>query len=689
MIGVVVALKTQSDFAADRLKTISEVIDKRPVIPPVLLTLMARGAAYYHHPLGEVIFTGLPKRLREGAALDAQAVAIWTAASSADPSETLKRAPKQLAVLHLLQRAPNGLAATEINDSIPAPHDALRALHRKGLVQQNYRQPAAAIHPTHTADTPPTLSNEQQAAVEQLLPGQTSFGVNLLDGVTGSGKTEVYLNLVAPIIEQGRQVLLLVPEISLTPQLVARFSARFPQGVVSYHSGLNETEKLTVWRQTANGEISIVLGTRSALFLPLPKLGYIIIDEEHDPSLKQGEGFRYHARDLAILRGQIENIPVLLGSATPSLETLANVARGRFGCVHLTHRAGNARPPTLHLVDLKRQNLLGGLSQTLIDKMQEHLGQQHQVLLFLNRRGYAPAMLCHECGFLIDCPRCDAHMTWHATLNALHCHHCGHASRPPRSCPDCGKAALQPVGAGTQKIEDVIHACFPDCSVIRIDRDSMRRKHALDDALQEIRDGKHQIIIGTQMLAKGHDFPNITLVGMIDVDQGLFSSDFHAAERVAQQVMQVSGRAGRGEHAGEVVIQTMQPEHPLLQTLLQHDYSAITSSLLSERELGLWPPYRHIALFRASAHVATDAQTCLNDILELAQALGMDDLELLGPAPAPLERRAGRFRYQLLLRSSSRSVLHRTLNQLTPTIGKLKSARKARWSLDVDPVDLS
>lgn len=689
MVGVVVQLKTHSDFPAQRLKTMVEVVDERPVIPPELLTLMARGAAYYHHPLGEVIFTGLPKRLREGTSAEAQEIAVWTTATPTDPSETLKRAPKQLAVLRLLQAAPNGLTSTEISATIPAPHDALRALLRKALVHLRHQPAERPAHPMHTPDSPPTLTDEQQNALDHLSPGSTAFAVNLLDGVTGSGKTEVYLNLVAPIVQQGQQVLVLVPEISLTPQLVARFSARFPQAVVSYHSGMNETEKLTTWRQAANAEASIVLGTRSALFLPLPKLGYLIIDEEHDPSLKQGEGFRYHARDLAILRGQIENIPVLLGSATPSLETLANVDRGRYGCVRLSHRAGNAQPPLLHLVDLKRQNLLGGLSHTLIEKMHEHLAQNHQVLLFLNRRGYAPAMLCHECGYVIDCPRCDSHMTWHANLNALHCHHCGHATSAPKTCPDCGKAALQPIGAGTQKIEDVIHNCFPEHSVIRIDRDSMRRKHALDDALQEIRDGKHQIIIGTQMLAKGHDFPNITLVGMIDVDQGLFSSDFHAAERVAQQVMQVSGRAGRGAHAGEVVIQTMQPEHPLLQTLLHHDYGAITERLLAERELGLWPPYRHIALFRASAHVANDAQACLSDILQLAQELDMADLELLGPAPAPLERKAGRFRFQLLLRSATRRSLHHALSTITPAIYKLKSGRKARWSLDIDPVDLS
>ncbi|HFD86060.1 MAG TPA: primosomal protein N', partial [Gammaproteobacteria bacterium] len=576
MVGVVIKLKTGSDFPAERLKTIRQVIDTQPVIPAKLLELMQRGAAYYHHPLGEVVFTGLPKRLREGASATADKVAIWTALTLDDQASLLKRAPKQLAVLRQLQASPAGLATSEVSKAIPAPNDALRALERKGLVRKHFQQPGASGHTPSPADSAPKLTTEQQNALAALLPNNNAFAVNLLDGVTGSGKTEVYLNLVAPVIAEHHQVLVLVPEISLTPQLVARFSARFPGKVVSYHSGLNETEKFTAWRQAANAEAGIVLGTRSALFLPIPKLGYIIIDEEHDPSLKQGEGFRYHARDLAIFRGQIDDIPVLLGSATPSLETLANVERGRYGCVRLTHRAGDAHPPALHLVDLKRQNLQGGLSQTLIDKMHSHLERHHQVLLFLNRRGYAPAMLCHECGFLVDCPRCDAHMTWHASHHALHCHHCGHVSKPPQRCPDCGKAALQPIGAGTQKIEDVIHACFPENSVIRIDRDSMRHKHALDDALREIREGRHQIIIGTQMLAKGHDFPNITLVGMIEVDQGLFSSDFRAAERVAQQVMQVSGRAGRGKHAGEVVIQTMQPEHPLLQTLLHDDYRAIT-----------------------------------------------------------------------------------------------------------------
>ncbi len=688
LIGVIVGIKSNSALPAEKLKSIEALIDEQPLVPDSLMRLLLRGASYYHHPLGDVIFTALPKPLREGKPPTASATAVWVATTDEPQHDRLRRAPKQLAVLTLLQQHPDGLTTSEIAATHSSPRDALQALRNKGLVERRSRSNAPA--PAEPViDTPPTLNPEQRRALASLQTASGGFGVHLLDGVTGSGKTEVYLQLIAPLVEAGRQVLVLVPEIGLTPQLLARFSARFPGQVGSYHSGLNDSERLTVWRRAARGELKILLGTRSAIFLPLPRLGQIIVDEEHDPSLKQGDGFRYHARDLAILRGQLDDCPVLLGSATPSLETLSNVERGRYHCVRLTERAGGAAPPRLHLVDLRRQQLLGGLSATLVEKMREHLASGRQVLLFLNRRGYAPAMLCFDCGHLIDCPRCAAHMTWHARQRALHCHHCGHVGRLPPRCPECGQNALAPVGAGTQKIEEVIAECFPEQRTIRIDRDSMGRKHALADALEAIRRGEVDIVIGTQMLAKGHDFPNITLVGMIDVDQGLFSSDYHAGERLAQQILQVSGRAGRGEHAGEVVIQTMQPEHPLLQSLLQQDYHAITPALLEERALGLWPPYRHVALFRASAHKADDARRCLEEIRQLLEReQERDGLELLGPAPAPLERKAGRYRFQLLLRSASRSLLHRRLSATLPAIGQLKSARKARWSLDIDPVDL-
>lgn len=687
LIGIVVALKSTTDVPAQRLRTIDAVIDTEPVLPDNLLKLLHRGARYYLHPLGEVIATALPKLLREGAPAEKAAVRAWQLdASGAAPD--LSRAPKQKAIVDLLRQQDFPLTTRQIAALNPSPSATLSTLKKRGVIEQTEVRPSAARPAPPLSQTPVTLNAEQQAALLHLRTLGRQFHVDLLDGVTGSGKTEVYLNHIAPIIEAGRQVLVLIPEISLTPQLRRRFDARFPGRVLSYHSRLNARERLDTWLAAASGEVSIVLGTRSAVFLPLPKLGAIVVDEEHDPSLKQADGFRYHARDLAIFRGQIDNCPVLLGSATPSLETLANVARGRFGCMRLDQRAGDAKPPRLHLVNLRRQPLKGGLSKSLVDKMQQHLDKGHQVLLFLNRRGYAPAMLCFECGQLLDCPRCDAHLTYHANLGSLQCHHCGYISRPPPRCPACGENALQPVGAGTQKIEDVVTECFPDYAAIRIDRDSMSRKGALDRALESIRAGEYRIIIGTQMLAKGHDFPNITLVGMIDVDQGLFSSDYHAGERLVQQVLQVSGRAGRGRHAGEVVIQTQQPEHPLLQSLLHQDYRSISETLLEERRFGNWPPYTHIALLRASAHKRQDAINCLEEIATLLRKIAPLGLEILGPAPAPLLRRAGRYRFQLLLRSGERAMLHQTLQRVLPTAAKLKSSRKARWSVDIDPVDL-
>ncbi|HHJ19122.1 MAG TPA: primosomal protein N', partial [Gammaproteobacteria bacterium] len=402
----------------------------------------------------------------------------------------------------------------------------------------------------------------------------------------------------------------------------------------------------------------------------------------------QQEGFRYHARDLAILRGQIEQCPVLLGSATPALETLVHAQSGKYHHLKLTKRAGDARPPQLHLVNICRQELIEGFSGFLLDKMRQHLDQGHQVLLFLNRRGYAPLLLCHSCGATLDCPRCDAHTTYHRAFNELRCHHCGYHTSPPHHCPHCTEGQLRPLGLGTQKIETTLQGYFPDAPLIRIDRDSMSRKHALPEALTAIAQGDYRIIIGTQMLAKGHDFPNITLVGMIDVDQGLFSTDFRAQERLAQQILQVSGRAGRGKIPGEVVIQTHQPEHPLLQSLLTDRYEQISATLLQERQETTWPPFSHLALLRASAHKAGEVQQFLREACHYCHQINLAPLNILGPVAAPLARKAGRYRFQLLLRTSERKQLHLLLKQLLPALRKMKSGRKVRWSMDVDPVDL-
>ena len=689
LIGVVTGQKSNSELAEKQLKPVLEILDSQPILEPTLLNLLQRAANYYHWPLGEVIATALPKLLRQGKAPSSTDRVVWVASTSAPPANIpeLTRAPRQQACLNLFQSHPQGLDREQLKHLINKPAPLLKALVEKNLLKSEHRPCMPPLN-NQPSDEAPPLNPQQIQAIKALQRQLGQFKVSLLEGVTGSGKTEVYLQLIAEVIESGKQILILVPEISLTPQLTQRFKTRFDCPVISLHSGLNDRERLCGWRLAGLGEAQIIIGTRSAAFTPLKSPGLIILDEEHDPSLKQQEGFRYHARDLAILRAQMEGFPVVLGSATPSLESMNNALSSRYEHLKLTERAGNAQPPILHIVDLRRQEMAEGLSRTLLDKMRVQLELGHQVLLFLNRRGYAPVMLCHDCGQVLDCPRCDSHTTYHAYKNELRCHHCGHWSRPPPQCPQCNEHTLLPIGLGTQKIESVIQSCFPDDPIIRVDRDSMSRKNALPQALDEIARGDYRIIIGTQMLAKGHDFHNITLVGLIDVDQGLFSTDFRAPERMIQQILQVSGRAGRGKSAGEVVIQTHHPEHPLLQALITENYATLADGMLEERRTTHWPPFTHLALLRASAFKGEQAEQFLQQVQQLCSQEPQSSVEVLGPVSAAMERKAGRYRYQLLFRSVERKPLHLLLRRILPATRKLKMARKVRWSIDIDPVDM-
>lgn len=692
LTGVVIAVKDTTDFDLKKLKVIDAILDDEPVFPSSLLTLLSRISRYYHHPLGEVIFSALPVKLRQGKPLDSNDQEIWFAQTTglAENIATLKASPKQRALFTFIQTAEQGVSIAMLREQFKSPGALLKVLKSKQLIRSE-RQ-AVMLHNTlssQTRTTAPTLNEEQTAAVQVLKKTFGGYHTSLLDGVTGSGKTEVYLALIETILAQQGQVLIIVPEINLTPQLEQRFRQRLGNIVATLHSGLNNSERLSAWRAASVGNLSVIIGTRSAVFTPFKSLQLIVVDEEHDTSLKQQKGFRYHARDIALLRAQIEDCPVVLGSATPSLESLENVTQGKYQSLLLTQRAGGAKPPRLHLVDLRRQELTEGLSHTLLEKMREHIKRGNQVLLFLNRRGYTPVLICHDCGEAVDCPRCSSHTVWHASIHELRCHHCGYQSRPPAACPACEKPDLLAIGLGTQKLEQVVQSCFPNEPVIRVDRDSMSKKDSLSETLKAIAENEYKIIIGTQLLAKGHDFPNITLVGMIDVDQGLFSTDFHAPERLAQQILQVSGRAGRGDMPGEVVIQTHQPEHPLLQQLLQQPYSAVASSQLEERKEAGWPPYSHLALIHASAIDKEKATQFLREVRSICQPLSPDTLEVLGPVSSPMAKIAGRFRFQLLLRADTRQPLHQLLKIARPQIQKLKAARQVRWSIDVDPVDMN
>ena len=536
---------------------------------------------------------------------------------------------------------------------------------------------------------PPLICNEaQQNAIDKISATLGEFNVFVLDGVTGSGKTEVYMQLIQTVLDREQQVLVLVPEITLTPQLQQRFQARFNTPIAISHSKLPPLQRKNAWLLMQSGACSLLLGTRSALFTPLPNIGLIILDEEHDSSFKQQEGFRFSARDVAVMRGKLANVQVVLGSATPSLESLYNVKNQRYHHLLLPERAGNALPPLVHVIDIRQQKLQQGLSTRLITEIHATLAKDEQVLLFLNRRGFAPTLICDGCGWVARCIHCDANLVIHRNKNLLRCHHCGTEHQLISTCPACQSPELTSLGLGTERLESVLTRLFPDKIVLRLDRDSTQKKGALEDFLTQIHDGDAHIILGTQLLAKGHHFPNVTLVAILDVDSGLFSTDFHSGEKLAQLIVQVSGRAGRERKQGKVLLQTRQPEHPLLTELLRDGYAKFAALALVEREMANLPPFSYQALLRAHSENEELPQTFLNAVAELAHTFNPQKVQILGAIPAPMARRAGQYRFQLLFQHTNRSALHHLLKQLVPEILTLKLAAKVRWSLDVDPVDL-
>lgn len=688
--GILLALEPGSEIPRERLKRAKKQLDDEPLLSSRDLKLLKWAADYYQHPLGDVIFSALPVNLRKSRPIRVAQQEGWRLSDRGREitPDDLCRAPKQRALLEILIAHPDGLSKTEMIRLSETSDSVLRSLREKGWIEtcqltsvtESEQQPSQANHPLNPA---------QQSAVDQIGAQLNRFNPILLNGVTGSGKTEVYLHLIEKVVAAGKQALVLVPEIGLTPQLMERFRARLGQRVALLHSALADGERERVWHDIRLANKQVLLGTRSAVFTPMPKLALIVVDEEHDLSFKQQEGFRYSARDLALVRGQQAGCPVVLGSATPSLESLRNVEEGRYQQLQLPQRAANASMPSMHLLDIRSVPLDGGLSPALIKEVRQTLAQGEQVMLFINRRGYAPMLTCHACGWLTDCPRCDARMTHHRRQNLLWCHHCGHQRRTPNQCPECGSPDLRAIGQGTEQIEDRLSQLFPDTPLARIDRDTTSRKGALEKLLEGIHKGAYPLLLGTQMLAKGHHFPAVTLVGILDVDQGLFGADYRAPERMAQLILQVAGRAGRAEKAGRVLIQTRHPDHPLMQLLIRQGYDTFAKEAMAERKLALLPPYSHQVLIRAESTKAEDPIEFLRQAAEAGRRLpGGEQIELWGPVPAPMERRAGRIRAHLLVQSNQRGPLQRWLSCWITDIGTLPEARKVRWSIDVDPMEM-
>jgi primosomal protein N' (replication factor Y) (superfamily II helicase) len=560
---------------------------------------------------------------------------------------------------------------------------ALPPLLRQGKLPRKKKE--VAVPPAPTFQLPELL--EEQAAAVAAIDAATGFAPFLLHGITGSGKTEVYLRAIAAVLERGGQALMLVPEIALTPQLEGRVAARFPQARIAIaHSGVADAGRTRGFLDAHAGHADIVLGTRLAVFMPLPRLRLIVIDEEHDGSFKQQEGLRYSARDVAVFRAKQRKVPIVLGSATPSLETFHHATSGRYRLLELTRRAVAEAPPTVRVVDTRREKLQDGMSAALLAAMSERLQRGEQSLIFLNRRGYAPVLACPACGWISGCRRCAANLVVHLADRRLRCHHCGLEAGIPRACPDCGNLDIHPFGRGTQRLEAAIAERFPEARVLRIDRDSASTPAKWAALLDAIHAGEADILVGTQMLAKGHDFPKLTLVGVAGADAALFAADFRAPERLFAQLMQVGGRSGRAALAGEVLIQTEYPSHPLYQALIAHDYAAFAAAQLAEREQAGFPPYVFQALLRAEAKQLDDALAFLAAARESALALG-GSVTLYDPVPMRLFRKMTLERAQLLVEAASRPALQAFLTSWVATLYNQKTPRDLRWHVDVDPLE--
>jgi primosomal protein N' (replication factor Y) len=695
VVGILLGVVDTTEVDPQKLKPSIRRLDSEPVITPGIMKICRWAAAYYQYPLGDVLVHAMPALLRTPDKVPLPPVHRLevTAQGLETDLSGMKKTPKQRAILsQLIQNS--GPMHTDTLRSLGIKGPPLKALVAKGLLEWTLveRLPPAWLDQSLALvnESPHSLTAEQSAAVNTIVPGMDSHSCYMLDGITGSGKTEVYLRVIETVLMRGRQALVLVPEIGLTPQTVNRFQRRFNVPLVVLHSSLNDRERLSAWVSAREGDAAIIIGTRSAVFTPLLNPGLIVVDEEHDASYKQQEGFRYSARDLSVVRGREENIPVILGSATPSLETIHNADRNRYHELRLTQRTGSASTPVFNLLDIKNRQLDCGFSEPLTKMIRDHLDQGNQVLVFLNRRGFAPTLICHGCGWIANCKRCDARLTVHKGSNSLRCHHCNAYSDLPAQCPACLTSQLIPLGIGTERTESALNRLFPDHRVIRIDRDTTRRKFAMSAILNEVGHGNPLLLVGTQMLAKGHHFPDVTLVAIMDIDAGLFSADFRAIERMAQLIIQVSGRSGRAEKPGRVAIQTHFADHPLLTTIIHNGYRAFAQQTLEERRETRLPPFSFMAVIRAQSTDKVRPTEFLQKVKQLANNLISNDqpVETFGPIPSIMEKRAGKFRAQLLVQSSSRSQLGRLLTELINRLEQLKIVSGVRWSIDVDPLDI-
>jgi primosomal protein N' (replication factor Y) len=701
MAGVVMECAAASEMAPERIKPVVQVLHDSAPLSAGLLDLLRFCSDYYRYPIGQTVLSALPVRLRSDKPVISKPILSYrlsTSGAALDLEFFPKRKVVQRRILAKLAQQSCNLAQLKALSATAGVQ--LKALLQEGWVEHYASTPSlilqggelargedvAAKFVTHAFDNAHILTSEQQQAVDAITQA-SGYACFLLRGITGSGKTEVYVHLMHHVLQRGGQVLLLVPEINLTPQLENYFRSRFPDvNLIGLHSGLSEGERLHNWQQAQQGAAQIVLGTRLSVFSELPKLALIIVDEEHDSSFKQQDGLRYSARDVAIFRASQHGVPIVLGSATPSLESYYNAQSGRYQLLKLTGRAlAEARLPAVLCVNINQTVMHHGISENLLREIGQRIERREQSLLFINRRGYAPVLMCTNCGWLSGCKHCAGKMVFHLKDQRLRCHHCGYQIRVPQACPSCGNADLHPVGSGTQRVERVLQERFPDARILRVDRDSTRNKRSWQTMREQIHANEVDILVGTQMLAKGHDFPALTLVGVLNPDSALYSSDFRAAEKLFAQLVQVAGRAGRADKPGEVLIQTAFPDHPLYRALQTHDFEGWAASQLAERKMAGFPPFMHQAMLRAEGKQENEVYRYLNDARAAGVAL-QHKVEILGVVPAALPRRANHIRAQLLIQGTTRKVLQQFLRAWQPKLDALPDA-KLRCSLDIDPLE--
>ncbi len=684
VIGIILEIHNrQSDF---ELKAVTELLDTEPILDDKLLELLNWASHYYHHPVGEVIAAALPAMVRQGKDITQETDTFWQIKTDLRGIEAdLQRAPKQR-MLYEIIAARHGCYESSLKAMFQSPQPSLKILQKKGLI---VRSKPTGNQQSISIKTPDFgLNTAQAAALKAIISADKTFHSHLLYGVTGSGKTEVYLHASQHFLEQGKQVLILVPEIGLTPQLLESFQQRFQIGITQLHSGLSNGERKRAWLDSRSGNARIVIGTRSAVFTPMFNPGLIIVDEEHDGSFKQMEGFRYSARDIAIKRAAMLNLPILLGSATPSLESLHNTYQSKSRLLTLPERAANAIHPQIFRLDMRNQKLEGGLTRTTINAITEELKQGGQVLLFLNRRGYAPSLICSDCGWVAECQRCDIRMTVHKRVQRLRCHVCSHEKPLPGQCPNCDSHNLINIGQGTERLEEFLGRRFPDTGVLRIDRDTTRRKNTFEKMIRSIRSGQQKILLGTQMIAKGHHFPQVGTVIILNADYGIYGLDFRAQEHMAQILTQVAGRAGRASKTGKVYIQTRHPEHPFFISLEKLGYEQFARELSHIRKKTSMPPFSYLALLRAEANNKNLVEKFMQYTTNILRTIPANGIDILGPSMAPLERKAGHFHMQILINARRRQALHHLLNQAITQLDTSKISRRVRWSIDIDPYDL-